>query len=57
MESLFELNYRDGMVIPAKGFNICFPDHDTFFEVTKVTFNIRTATVEIEVAKLYGTKV
>lgn len=57
LKRLLALNYREGMPIPAKGFNVCLPNHETFFEVTKVTFNIPTATVEIEVVKLFGTKV
>lgn len=48
--ALFELNYRDGMPVPNKGF-ILFYD-GCKYEVTKVVFNISNAAIEIEVTKL-----
>jgi hypothetical protein len=54
--TVFDLIYREHMVIPAKGTIMCFPGIANDFEVTKVAFNIRSATVEIEVAELYGTE-
>jgi hypothetical protein len=53
---LFETNYREGMPVPNKGFIVNLPGYDNDFEVTKVTFNLRSSTIEIEISKLYGTE-